>query len=108
VVYSSGVPDKKGYIDSRAIIFGTVFGDGNGNRVDNLAKAKEILFDKRLKPMKEHFEHITIKSDDTKFTVEAELIYSIISQKTADSLKELKGLKIKPVVMTQAKATVIR
>ncbi len=108
VVYSSGVPDKKGYIDSRTIIFGTVFGDGNGNRVDNLAKAKEILFDKRLKPMKEHFEHITIKSDDTKFTVEAELIYSIISQKTADSLKELKGLKIKPVVMTQAKATVIR
>jgi hypothetical protein len=34
--------------------------------------------------------------------------HSIISQKTADSLKELKGLKIKPVVMTQAKATVIR
>lgn len=107
-VYSSGVPDARGYIDEKAITFGTVFGDGKGNPVDNIAKAREILHDKRLKPMQEHVERINPGNVTGKLSVEASLMYSIIPQRTADSLKELKGMKIKPVVMKEIKAVVER
>jgi hypothetical protein len=108
VVYKSGVPDAKGYIDEKAVTFGTVFGDGKGNPVGNLAKAKEILHDKRLKPMKEHVEKIKLNASGDKFTVEAAVMYSLISQKEADSLKQLKGMKIKPVVMKEIKVAVAK
>ncbi|HOP65400.1 MAG TPA: multiheme c-type cytochrome [Spirochaetota bacterium] len=107
-VYSSGVPDSRGYIDEKSVTFGTVFGDGKGNPVDNIAKAKEILRDTCLKPMKEHVEKITPGVKGDRFTVEAALMYRLISQKTADSLKELKGIKIKPVVMKEIKVGVTR
>jgi hypothetical protein len=108
VVYKSGVPDSKGYIDNNTVTFGTVFGDGKGNPVGNLAKAKEILRDERLKPMKEHVEKIKLNASCDKFTVEAAVMYSLISQKEADSLKQLKGMKIKPVVMKEIKVAVAK
>ncbi len=107
-IYSGGVPDKKGYIDKKAVTFGVVFGDGKGNPVDNLAKAREIISDRRLKPMQEHVEKINPGVSGDKFTVEAAMMYNLISQKSVDSLKELKGMKIKTVVMKDIKATVTR
>lgn len=105
-VYSSGVPDAKGYIDDNAVTFGTVFGDGKGNPVDNIAKAREIIRDRRLRPMQEHVEKVRPGVKGERFTVEASMMYSLISQKTADSLKDLKGMKLRPVVMKEIKGTV--
>lgn len=107
-IYTNGVPDAKGYIDEKALTFGTVFGDGNGNPVENIAKAKEILRDRRLKPMQEYVEKIKPGVNGDRFTVEAAVMYTIVPQKTADSLKQLKGMKIKPVVMKEIKVAVAK
>ncbi|MBF0302800.1 MAG: cytochrome c554 family protein [Desulfamplus sp.] len=108
VIYKSGVPDAKGYLPENTIIYSTIFGDGKGNPVDNLAKAREIISDKRLEPMKEHVENIDIGNFDGSVTVKASLLYSGLSQKVADSMKELKGMNIPVVVMKEVKAVVTK
>jgi len=108
VIYKTGVPDSKGYIADNSIIYNTVFGDGKGKPVDNVAKAREILKNNRLKPMKEYIEKIDPGSFEGKITVEASLLYSGMSQKVADSLKGLKGIKVPVVVMKKVKNTVTK
>jgi len=107
-IYTSGVPDKKGYLPAGTIVYNTVFGDGKGNPVDNLAKAREILRDNRLKPMEEKIEKIDAGNFNGKITVEASLLYSGVPQNVADSLKGLKGMKIPVVVMKEVKNAVQR
>lgn len=106
VIFKTGVPDSKGYISDNSIIYNTVFGDGKGKPVDNVAKAKEILKDRRLKPMQELVEKIDPGSFEGKISVEVSLLYSGMPQKVADSLKGLKGIKIPVVVMNAVKNTV--
>jgi Cytochrome c554 and c-prime len=48
VVFQSGFLDKKNELSEDTIIFRTVFGDGKGNPVVNLAKAKQIFSDNRI------------------------------------------------------------
>jgi len=48
-VFQSGILDDRKELSKDAIIFRTVFGDGNGNEVINLAKAKQVLRDNRIK-----------------------------------------------------------
>ena len=108
VIYRTGVTDRKGYLPDNSIVYGTVFGDGKGNPVDNLAKAREILKDRRLKPMQEMVEKIDAGKFNGKVTVEAAVLYSGFPQKAADSLKGLKGMKIPVVVMTEVKNEVER
>ncbi len=106
VIFSTGVPDKKGNLPEGTIVYNTIFGDGKGTPVDNVAKAREILKDRRLKPMQEVVEKFDPGVYKGKLTVEASLLYSGIPQKTADSLKALKGMKIPVVTMKQVKSTV--
>ena len=47
-VFQSGFLDKKNELPQDTIIFRTVFGDGKGNPVVNLAKAKQIFSDNRI------------------------------------------------------------
>lgn len=108
VIYTTGVPDEKGYLPQNTIIYRTVFGDGKGKPVDNLARAREVISDKRLKPMQEHVEKIDVGKFNGKITVEASLLYSGLSQQVADSLKGLKGLNVPVVVMKDIKAVVTR
>jgi len=108
ILYTTGVPDKKGYISENSIIYNTVFGDGKGKPVDNVAKAREILSDNRLKPMQERVEKIDAGNFTGKVTVEASLLYTGIPQKTADSIKGLKGMKIPVVIMKEVKTIVER
>ncbi len=108
IIYKTGIPDEKGYLPENTIIYSTVFGDGKGKAVDNLAKAREIISDNRLEPMKEYIEKIEIGEIDTKATVEAAIMYSGLSQNFADSLKELEGMRIPVVVMKEVKAVVTR
>ena len=106
LIYKTGELDKKGYLPENSIIYTTVFGDGKGNPVNNFAKAREILSDKRLKPMQEHVEKIDVGAFDGDVTVEASLLYSGFPQNLADSFKELKGMRIPVVVMKEAKSVV--
>lgn len=108
VIFTTGVPDKKGYISDHSIIYTTVLGDGKGKPVDNVAKAREILSDKRLKPMQEQVEKIDAGNFTGKVTVEASLLYTGVPQKVADSLIGLKGMKIPVVVMKEVKSVVER
>lgn len=106
IIYKTGVPDSKGYIDKNSIIYNTVFGDGKGKPVDNVAKAREVLKNNRLKPMQERVEKIDAGRFNGKITVEASLLYRSMSQELADSLKGLKGIKIPVTVMKEVKGTV--
>lgn len=106
VIYKTGVADKKGYLPDNTILYVTVFGDGKGNPVDNLAKAREVISDRRLKPMQEMVEKIDAGKLNGKVTVEAAVLYSGFPQKAADSLKGLKGMKIPVVVMAEVKNAV--
>jgi len=106
VIYTSGIPDKQGYIPENSIVYNTILGDGKGHPVDNVAKAREILKDNRLKPMQEQVEKIDAGIFTGKVTVEASLLYAGVPQKVADSLKNLKGIKIPVVVMKDVKVVV--
>lgn len=108
VIFSAGVPDKKGYLPSGTVVYNTVFGDGNGKPTDNVAKARSILSDNRLKPMEEKVERIDAGSISGKVTVEASVLYRGVPQETADSLKGLNGMKIPVVVMKEVKSAVER
>ena len=104
IVFQTGIPDKKGYLSEKSIKYGVVFGDGKGNAVFNIAKAREILTDRRLLPMKEHRETIDIGSYKGKVKVSCALLYRTLPQKLADTLNSLKGKKIKPVIMKEVYA----
>ena len=106
IIYTTGVPDKKGYLPADAIVYNTVFGDGKGKPTGNVAKAREILKDNRLKPLEERVEKINAGNFSGKVNVEVSLLYSGISQETADSMKGLKGMKIPVVVMKEIKGIV--
>jgi hypothetical protein len=108
VIFATGVPDRKGYLPANSIVYNTVLGDGKGNPVDNVAKAREIISDNRLKPMQEKVEKINAGKFTGKVTVEASLLYSGIPQNVADSFKKLKGMKIPVVVMKDVKGVVER
>ena len=48
LAYASGLPDERHELPSGTVIFNTVFGDGQGNPVINIAKARQILSDTRI------------------------------------------------------------
>jgi len=106
IIYTAGVPDKKGNLPADTIVYNTVLGDGKGKPVDNVAKAREIISDNRLKPMQEKVEKIDAGNFTGKVTVEASILYSGVPQSVADSLKGLKGIKVPVVVMKETKGTV--
>ncbi len=49
VLFESGVLDEKQILPGNAIRFHTVFGDGKGNEVINVSKARQVLKDNRIK-----------------------------------------------------------
>jgi len=81
-VFASGQFDKKKELGPDTVMFRTILGDGKGNPVVNLAKAKEILSDTRI-PAKASTTH----TFDLKFTpqkgqkIQARLLYRGMSQK---------------------------
>ncbi len=108
IIYTTGVADKKGYLPADTRFFSTVFGDGKGKVVDNIAKAKEILSDRRFKPMEEYIEKIDAGQFSGKVSVEAAVLYRGFPQDVADSMKNLKGINIPVVVMNETKGIVER
>jgi hypothetical protein len=106
ILYSSGVVDSRGNITGKPSIYGTVFGDGNGNAVSNIAKAKKILSDNRLKPGEEKIEKFDIGAVSGKLTVEVALLYRGLDQGIADSIPQLKKMKVPFVVMNGVKVVI--
>lgn len=105
-VFSSGVVDSKGKITGNPAIYGTIFGDGKGNPVSNIAQAKKILADNRLKPGEDKIEKFNIGSAAGKLTVEVALLYRGLDQDIADSIPELKKIKVPVVVMAESKMVI--
>ncbi len=98
-VYISGQPDSNGYLYEKTVLFNTVFGDGKGNPVHNVAKAREILKDLRIPPLKSFKKQINLPKQSGKIkSIKARLLYRIASQKIVDKLFE-KGKYILPVTV---------
>jgi hypothetical protein len=107
VLYHSGGLDVKGRLESGALLYNTVFGDGKGKPVMNVARAREILKDKRIEPLKssrELFQLPLIK--DQQVTVDVKLWYRLVSQELADAVLGSGKIKIPVVLMAEAKKVV--
>jgi hypothetical protein len=103
-VFTSGVRDKDQYLPDDAIIYNTVFGDGKGNPVRNIAQAREILKDKRVPPGESLVETLVLPQKDlTGGQIRVSLMYRSASQKLLDEITG-KGTHPLPIV-TMAEAT---
>ena len=104
-VYASGVRDKNQYLPEDAIVYNTVFGDGDGNPVNNISKAREILKDRRVPPKESLHETVELPEKDVKGgRVTVSLFYRSASQKLLDSITG-KGAHPLPIIkMAELKA----
>ncbi len=108
-VYTTGVADARGYLPGKAIVFNTVFGDGKGNAVGNLAKAREVLRDHRVPPKGTLTEAIYLPTAPAgKVLVSARLLYRSVPQKLVDSLMGNSIIRIPVIVMAEARKTLPR
>lgn len=104
VLYTSGKPDAAGMIAQPAVVYNTVFGDGNGRPVMNVAKARSVLKDRRIGPLKSVVESYRLPETREKWvTAEARLWYRIAPQELVDSVLGKGKLKIIPVLMAYDK-----
>ncbi|MBW2219716.1 MAG: cytochrome c554 family protein, partial [Deltaproteobacteria bacterium] len=102
VIYSSGKLDKDNYIPEGTIIFNTVFGDGKGNPTHNIAKAREILHDKRIPPLESLREMIQLPAGSWKsLMVNARLLYRSAPQKILDVASEKGKFKLPVITMAE-------
>ncbi|RJP79096.1 MAG: cytochrome c554 family protein [Desulfobacteraceae bacterium] len=107
-LYVSGKPDKDHYLPEGTIIYNTVFGDGKGNPVWNIAKAKEILSDKRIPPQQSVTETIPLPPGKwTELSVQVKLLYRSAPQKIVDQAAG-KGKLILPIVTMASADQVIK
>lgn len=106
-VFTSGVRDKNQYLPHDTIIYNTIFGDGKGNPVLNISKAREILKDKRVPPKQSLFETLVLPQKDLKGgQINVSLFYRSASQKLMDKITG-KGTNLLPIVkMAEAKAEI--
>ncbi|MCX7679909.1 MAG: cytochrome c family protein [Spirochaetes bacterium] len=104
IIFSSGVADSKGYLPTDTVIFNTVFGDGKGKAVSNIAKAREILKDHRIPPKGKVEEFFVLPNflPET-IAVHARLLYRSASQKLVDELLGEGKLRLPIVVMAEVK-----
>ncbi len=108
VVYRSGRTDKNGYITEGTIIYNTVFGDGKGKPVVNISKAREILSDKRIPPMKTVSETIKLPSGRYRYiNVNIKLLYRSVPQRSLDSLMGRGKVKFPVITMEELNKKVI-
>ncbi len=82
LVFQSGFLDGKKELSGEAIIFRTVLGDGRGNPVVNLAKAKQVLSDNRIPAKQQVTQTIALDFIPRKGSViSARLLYRGMPQK---------------------------
>ena len=95
IVFLQGGLDKNHKLDSNAIVFRTVFGDEDGNEIINLAKARQVIRDTRIKAKQSVVKTIDImKIPEKGSELIVRLLYRSISQKI---LNMLPGEQFKPM-----------
>ena len=109
ILYKSGHADASGYLGSDVVLYHTVFGDGRGRPVLNIAKAREVLKDNRIPPMGQVEEKFTLPGSlRGNFTVNARLLYRLASQKVVDTVMGKNAPRLPVVEMASARARVSR
>jgi len=107
-IYSSGRLDQNNYVTEDTIIFNTKFGDGKGNHVVNIAKAKEILSDKRIPPLQSLCETVKLPKRDWKnLTVKVKLLYRSAPQKILDMVNGKGKIKLPVITMAEAEKKIM-
>ena len=97
--FQTGVLNNKLELPEDTLIFRTVFGDGNGNAIINLAKAKQVLYDNRIKAKQSVTETIDLPEIPEKgSTVTARLLYRSMSRKI---LNMIPGKPFEPQPVTE-------
>ncbi len=98
VVFETGHCNSEGVLSSDSVIFNTVYGDGKGHPVSNITKAREILKDKRIPPLKSSHETFSFKPVKGKrYTVSVKLQYRSAPQELVDEVLG-KGKTVIPVI----------
>ncbi|HCY86578.1 MAG TPA: cytochrome c554 family protein [Desulfobacteraceae bacterium] len=99
ILYGSGIPGPDGVLPEDTVIFNTVFGDGHGKAVPNLAKAREILSDSRIKPKETAVRTFDLGiSPERGQTLRARLLYRGMPQKI---LNMVPGEKLGPLPVVE-------
>jgi hypothetical protein len=94
-VFQQGGLDKNHELDCNTIMFRTVFGDENGNEVINLAKARQVIKDTRIKAKQSVVKTIDIvKTPEKGSKLIVRLLYRGISPKI---FKMIPGEQFKPL-----------
>ena len=98
-VFQSGILDGKKELPREAIIFRTILGDGQGNPVVNLAKAKQVLSDNRIPAKQSVTQTIALDFVSGKdFTITARLLYRGMPQRI---LKLIPGEPLGPLPVVE-------
>jgi len=106
ILFGNGVMNKDHTLPKDAPVFGTVFGDGKGNPVVNIAKAREVLKDNRIKAGQKAEQKIDLPKDLPKGAkVRVRLLYRSVSQKV---LNLIPGEKIPPFPVVEMVRAEIR
>lgn len=100
VVYTFGQPDADGYLADNVTLYQTVFGDGQGRPVDNLAQAREILSDNRIPPQGSVSQTFRLPEEAPAagLVITARLCYRIFSQRLVDQIAG-KGIYSLPITV---------
>lgn len=86
-LFSSGRLDKDGYMAENAIIFNTIYGDGKGDPVLNISKAREILKDMRIPPLKSVTEEVSFEAKNLKsLNIHVRLLYRAAPKRVLDKV----------------------
>ncbi|MDT8378547.1 MAG: multiheme c-type cytochrome [Desulfotignum sp.] len=86
-VFESGILDEKKELPDNALIYRTVFGDGKGNLVLNLSKAREVLHDNRIPARGQATEVIPLDQVlEKESEIQVRLLYRSMPQKVLNLL----------------------
>jgi len=107
LLYKNGGLDRQGRLEKDTVLYNTVFGDGKGNAVMNVAKAREIIRDKRIEPLKSSRESFRLpRINEPSATVEVKLWYRLAPQELIDTVVGEGKIKIPAVLMASDRKTV--
>ncbi len=103
VWFSSGQLDADRYLPADTIVYHTVFGDGRGNPVINIARAREILKDKRIPPRETAVESVILppEAPTEGLVVSVKLCYRSFPQKVLDRVAGKKMAVLPVIVMAE-------
>lgn len=103
-LFSSGKLGRDGTIPAGAVVYNTVFGDGKGKAVANLAKAREVLKDYRIPPLGSVVETFTVPNLKAKTaTVTVALKYRSAPQELLDAVFGAGKIVLPVTTMAEAK-----